>query len=219
VFFWTQEPSLEGWAKSGWPWDQFLHFVFEGALAIGLAKGIARLFAPADWPWNSVPDNAVAPAGWRSRIGRWLAPFDEGPIMFAVVGVVYAKILAGGMPLGCAGWPLLFFAWGLCVLYLSGLLLLLVGAATRRLRPSSSAGHLLVAGVTGALVMVGPTAAPVAGYVLGRAVTLLPGASGWSLAPQYGIMLGAAGEIMLGAVRWSPTPFGVKGAMSSWWRS
>jgi hypothetical protein len=209
AFFATQERFLEGWAKSGWPWDQLLHYVFEGALAVGLANGIARLFAPSKWPWNSSPDNAVVPVGWRSRIGRWLVPFDEEPLAFAIVGVVYAGALSGGIRLGCGDWLVLFMGWGLCVFYLLGLVLLLAGAARRRLKPSSSVRNIELAG-RGVLTGMGPMACPIVGYLLGTAVTLLPGASGWTFAPQYGLILAVAGGIVLDAGLKSLMPFGVK---------
>jgi hypothetical protein len=202
-----------GRLESGWPWDQFAHYVLEGALAIGLANGIARLIAPSYALWNSSPDNPLVPASGRSRIGRWLwlTRFDDsGPLTYAVGGVVLADTLSGRMPLRWSVWLGLVFAWGLCALYLVGLLLLFVGAARRRLRPSATEGPIVLASV-GLLVGLGPMAAPIAGYLLGTAVMLLPGASGWSLAPQYGILLAIAGEIVLGAVRQSLIPFDVKG--------
>jgi hypothetical protein len=182
-----------GRLESGWAPDQLWHFLFEGMLIIGLANCIARLFAPSNWPWNLTSDNALASAGWRSRLRRWLAP-DGGPMCSGVAGVVYGEIFARGIPLGC-------FGWILCILYLIGLLLWLVGAALRRLRPSSSVGGLMEAASMGTLVGIGWIAAPIVGYLLGTAVTQFPGASGWSLAPQYGIMLGVAGELVRGAVK------------------
>ena len=125
-----------------------------------------------------------------------------------------AGIFAGGAPLGCALWLLWILVGTLCVLYLLGWLLLFVGPAWRRLRPSSSVGEIVAAIGRGCVCNpVASLACPVTGYLVGAAVTLLPGASGWSLAPQYGIILGAAGGIVLDAVARSlfPDPFGVKG--------
>jgi hypothetical protein len=190
--------SWAGRAESGWTWDQGLQFLVVGALAVGLASGIARLLAPSDWLVDTLsPDNGVARVGWRSRIGRWLVPRELGVTIF---GIVLVGILAWG-PLGCIGWLLWFGAGVGCVAYLLGLLHGLVAATWRRLRPSSSGAHIVDRSNELALSYTGLIAGPIVGYLLGKAVTLLPGASEWSLAPQYGIMLAVAGEIVLRAVR------------------
>lgn len=208
VLLLTQPPLFEGWMK--WPTDKLLHFIVEGALAVGLANGIARLVAPS-WPLKLSLDNAVAPVGWSSRIALWLLPLDTGTGE-AAIGVIYASVLAGAMPLGCFSWLIQVMAWSLGVIYLLAVLFFFFAARSRR--PSSSVGSadvvpaefLVLIGPLTILPLLGPMASPVVGYLLGTAVTFLPGASGWSLAPQYGIMLGIAGEIVLGAVRLSLLP-------------
>jgi hypothetical protein len=212
AFFWTQGLHLADRAEAFQAWDQLFHYVVEGALAVGFASGIARLLAPANWLWNVSQGNAGAPVGSRSPGNRSLTP--DFPVALGGVGIMYAGVDVRGMPLGCADWLFTFMVWWFCALYVLGLLLWLVGVARRRLRPSTSVGpvsHHLDWASVGLLIFIGPIAAPVLGYHLGTAVTLLPGASDWSLAPQYGIILGLAGEIVLGAVRSSLFPFGVKG--------
>jgi hypothetical protein len=184
-----------------WAWDQFLHFTFDGALVIGLATGIARLIGPSR-SWNLTPDNAVAPAGIRSRINRWLG-IDGGPLAGGAVGIVCAEVIAGAIPKGSLSslgpLALAFLALFLCGAYILHMLLFPIGVVLRRLRPTLS---LVILGSCLAFFsFLGPMAAPILGYLLGSAVKFLPGASGWSLAPQYGIMLALAGELVLDEVR------------------
>jgi serine/threonine protein kinase len=183
-------------AKSGWPWDQCLHFIVEGALAIGLANGIAWLLAPPHLPWAGSPDNTGVPIGGPARIGRGLTPREDGPLLFAFAGLLYVDILAGGMLLGGAGWLLWLLrliALGSSGFYLLALLVWLLETAVWPLQPRSE--------FVAFLDFMGPVGSPVMGYLLGKAVTRLPGADSWSLAPQYGILLAIAGEIVLGAFR------------------
>jgi hypothetical protein len=190
--------------QGDWTWEEFWHFACEGGLAIGLASGMARLFAPRSWTWNLAPNPAPPPAGWRTRLRRWLLPMD-GLIGGGIVAVVCAEMLTGHVPVpaGCFGG--LAFA-GMVVVYLMGMSFWLLGLILRRLRPASPVGPALEGGVPGMLVIAGPVGGPLVGWLVGLAVMSLPGARGWTLAPQYGIMAGVAVELVLVAIRLSRNP-------------
>jgi hypothetical protein len=197
AFWWIQEDSFGGIGQADWPWDQHWHYVFEGALIIGLANGIRRLLAPASF-WEFLDaGQAVAPVGWLSRIGRWLSPWNQSQITMAFGGgVLFARIIQLKVASGRASWLEWVMLLNLCMLCLA-LLLWLVGVTARRLRPSSSLRHLEQLGALA--VIVAPLICPVVGYLLGMAVALLPGARAWSLAPLYGLLLGVAGSVVLAA--------------------
>jgi hypothetical protein len=200
-----------GRLKVEFAWDELLHFVVEGALAIGLASGIARLIAPPNRVWSfASAATAGAPVSWRSRIGRWLMP--EARLAFALTGVVYAEVLAGRKPLGAFGLISWLLAWFLCAVYLLGLVLVVSGGARRLLRTASDEVNIAIRTARVEIfAYLGSIASPIVGYLLGTAVTLFPGADGWSLAPLYGIMLAVAGHIVLAAVAELPAAFGVEG--------
>ncbi len=192
-----------GRLQMDWTWEELLHFTCEGGLAIGLASGMAHLFEPGAWPWNLAADTAPSPAGWRSRLRRWLVPID-GSIGCGIVAVVCGEmgVFSVNAPAGCFGWVMGLLGGGTLFFYLLGLSCWLLGLALRHLRPASSAGPTLEVGSVKMLIILGPIAGPLVGYLVGGIVAH----GGWGLAPQYGIMAGVAGEIVFGAVRWSRLP-------------
>jgi tRNA A-37 threonylcarbamoyl transferase component Bud32 len=96
-------------------------------------------------------------------------------------------------------------AWSCFALWVTGLVLWLVRLAWARLARSSIGGDWVDAVgrfcLLGSLTTFGPTV----GYLLGRAVTFLPGASDLILAPLYGTMLGALLGIVLTALAVLPS--------------
>jgi serine/threonine protein kinase len=210
-FYDTQRPLWEGEAQP--EWDLLLHYVCEGALLVGLAYAIANLLAPC----NKTPSDAAIPVGRRPLITRWFVPSNEDPAAgFSLLGVLFAGVLAGGLPLGCLEWFMRLIAWGFCIVYAAALLVWLAGAGWRRFAPSSTlAACVEGAGRGAALPHLAPMACPGLGYLLGRAILLLPGANGWILAPLYGIMLGVAVGIVLASVTPFPNRFSVKGPVKT----
>ena len=193
--------SSAGRPEKDGDWEQRVHFMFEAALAVGWAYGIARLIEPSTAMEELSPDGAApVPVGLLSPIGRWLMPVDAG---YAILGLVYVYMLAGGSPL--RDFRLLWFSLALmlCLFYGLGQLAFLVGAARWRLQPSSPQSKQLLMSVGVVSGGLGLMASPIVGYLLGTALTLLPGTSGWSLAPCYGMVFGVAGEIVFDAMRQS----------------
>jgi predicted Ser/Thr protein kinase len=163
---------LEHRRESAWAWDPvfhplFFHFLLEGALAIGLVISIDQLLR------SSRPGPPVT---------NLLMLFFSA---YATIwGLVFAGWLAWALHPAESDRPLSLLG-SLCYILLPGLFLWLFGLILNK--RSSLLGSFWLLALFSAVVGLG---SPAVGYLLGTAVTLLPGASDLALAPLYGTMLG-----------------------------
>jgi predicted Ser/Thr protein kinase len=173
VFTTIGQTALGRRTESVFAWDLvfhplFFHFLLEGALAIGLTISISRLLRPSQ----------PGPPGTRLTLA-WISAFMPGLALY------FAVDLAQALPAAESARPFWLLGWLSCILLpVLGLGLACTGVIQRF-------------GVLGGLmiVLLSPVAmlaSPSVGYLLGTAVTLLPGASNLALAPLYGTLLGTA---------------------------
>jgi serine/threonine protein kinase len=143
----------------------FFHFTLEGALAIGLAISIDALL----------------------RSGGQRAPLSIR-VIFSAATTVWALVFAGWLAQAMhppESGRTMSLLGSLCQVLLPGLFLWFCGILF--IKPSDRLGSFWLMTVVVTVVGFG---LPAVGYLLGTAVTLLPGATNLVLVPLYGALLG-----------------------------
>jgi hypothetical protein len=173
----------------------FLHFTLEGALALGLAYGIAGLFDR----WQPAEDAGVTTARRARRARRLKTSFMLPWVMMfsSLLGIVFARAVAS--PAG----TLVIILLGLPVV---GMLATVAGHwLTAALHGRMARSVVLAAYASGlrlSCTLMAPFASPSLGYLVGRAIDL-PGMGDLALGPLYGTLLGTVVGAVLSVLAFS----------------